>query len=351
MHPRNKHRNYLDYRDLAKKQKGLKRFVFENQWGGASIDYSNQEALEELTRSLLAEFYNIQGWRIPAGYLCPPVPQRVDYIHIMADLLQQSLGSKEVPRGESVCGLDLGTGASCIYSLLGAAEYGWSFLASDVDQAALENAEEIVARNELQHQVTLRCQKDPKRILRGALRKDEVVAFSLCNPPFHETLEHARRAASDKWQRLGNQKLQQAALKNYQGREAELCCEGGEVGFVTRLLEESAQPRFRESCVWFSSLLSRSSSLEPIHARLGELKAKRRRFELRQGRNVKWVVAWSFMGKSQRAEALRKQLAPQPSTGKRKTGLAACGCALEWREVWVSDGHQGTPTEGQIVKY
>ena len=31
-------------------------------------------------------------------------------------------------------------------------EYGWSFLASDVDPAALENAEEIVARNELQHQ-------------------------------------------------------------------------------------------------------------------------------------------------------------------------------------------------------
>lgn len=50
-----------------RKQKGLCRFVYENQWGGASVDYSDPEALEELTRSLLAEFYQIQHWNLPAG--------------------------------------------------------------------------------------------------------------------------------------------------------------------------------------------------------------------------------------------------------------------------------------------
>ena len=54
------------------------------------------------------------------GYLCPPVPQRVDYLHVMADLLQQTLYEDVVPdvvanqppvhiRG--LRGLDIGTGA------------------------------------------------------------------------------------------------------------------------------------------------------------------------------------------------------------------------------------------------
>lgn len=59
MHVRNKHRSYLDYRELARKQPLLEPFVFVNAWGNASIDYADPEALEELTRSLLREFYDL----------------------------------------------------------------------------------------------------------------------------------------------------------------------------------------------------------------------------------------------------------------------------------------------------
>lgn len=217
MHPRNKHRIYLDYRELAKKQTGLQPFVFENQWGGASIDYSDPDALEELTRALLAEFYDIRHWRLPKGYLCPPVPQRADYIHVLADLLQHSLHEME-PRGPSVCGLDVGTGASCIYSLLGTREYGWSFIASDIDETALTNAEKLLNENGLKERITLRQQQDPRRALRGILLPHEVVAFSICNPPFHETIEHARQAASSKWKRLGKE----LKRKNYQAGQPQL---------------------------------------------------------------------------------------------------------------------------------
>ena len=175
MHPRNKHREYLDYRDLAARQKGLKRFVFENAWGGASIDYSNQEALEELTRSLLAEFYDIRKWTLPKGYLCPPVPQRADYVHTIADLLNASLSivagddqQASEAIGPRIWGLDIGTGASCIYSLLGVREYGWSFIASDVDEVALRNAEDVLSANSLSSRITLRRQADPKQILEGS---------------------------------------------------------------------------------------------------------------------------------------------------------------------------------------
>ncbi|CAE7288415.1 rlmF [Symbiodinium sp. CCMP2592] len=314
MHPRNKHREYLDYSDLACRQKGLKRFVFENAWGGASIDYSNQEALEELTRSLLAEFYDIRKWTLPKGYLCPPVPQRADYVHTIADLLNASLsivaGDDQQALeaiGPRIWGLDIGAGASCIYSLLGVREYGWSFIASDVDEVALRNAEDVLSANSLSSRITLRRQADPKQILKGVLRRGESLAFTICNPPFHETLDHAEQAATMKWKRLSRGK-QLSNKKNYQGQEVELCCEGGEVGFVLRLVEESARQRFRLACLWFSSLLSRQSSMKPIHQRLGELGAKRRRFEICQGRNVKWVIAWSFYPKTERGLQLLQML-------------------------------------------
>ena len=66
-------------------------------------------------------------------------------------------------------------------------------------------------------------------------RRPQVVAFSVCNPPFHETLEHAQRAASDKWQRLGNQKLQQAGGRSGGSQEGRVERERG-----VRLRREAA---------------------------------------------------------------------------------------------------------------
>ena len=37
-------------------------------------------AVKALNRALLAVDYNIAGWDIPDGYLCPPIPGRVDYL-------------------------------------------------------------------------------------------------------------------------------------------------------------------------------------------------------------------------------------------------------------------------------
>lgn len=68
---------------------------------------------------------------IPDGQLCPTVPNRSNYIHWINDLLSseiiQSLGGE----GRSkVKGFDIGTGANCIYPLLGASLFCWSFVGS-----------------------------------------------------------------------------------------------------------------------------------------------------------------------------------------------------------------------------
>ena len=91
--------------------------------------------------------------RHPAlGHSCRlPLPAgagRADYLHGLADLLAAD-NAGVIPRGTAVRVLDIGTGANCIYPLIGHREYGWRFTGSDIDATALASARTIVAANRL----------------------------------------------------------------------------------------------------------------------------------------------------------------------------------------------------------
>ena len=71
------------------------------------------------------------GFRwIPDGQLCPTVPNRSNYIHWIEDLIASDIIEKNIVDGDKVRGFDIGTGANCIYPLLGASLLGWSFVGS-----------------------------------------------------------------------------------------------------------------------------------------------------------------------------------------------------------------------------
>lgn len=69
---------------------------------------------------------------IPDGQLCPTVPNRSNYIHWIEDLLSSDIITNTHAKGdgEVVRGFDIGTGANCIYPLLGATLLGWRFVGS-----------------------------------------------------------------------------------------------------------------------------------------------------------------------------------------------------------------------------
>lgn len=67
---------------------------------------------------------------IPDGQLCPTVPNRSNYIHWIEDLLSSELIPARNDSDGKVRGFDIGTGANCIYPLLGASLLGWSFVGS-----------------------------------------------------------------------------------------------------------------------------------------------------------------------------------------------------------------------------
>src|SRR5690606_41789029 len=109
----------------------------------------------------------VGGGARPAGDPLPAGPRRADYTHALADLLGESHDGK-MPTGDGLVGLDVGTGANLLDPLLGRGEYGWRFVGSDIDQAALGNAAQILAANPtLAVGIELRHQRRPEQIFGG----------------------------------------------------------------------------------------------------------------------------------------------------------------------------------------
>jgi 23S rRNA (adenine1618-N6)-methyltransferase len=82
-------------------------------------------------------------------------------------------------------------------------------------------------------------------------------------------------------------------VRNFGGRSHELWCPGGEVGFVSRMIAESA--RQPELCGWFTTLVSSRESLPVIERALQSVKPTQVRIiAMAQGQKKSRMVAWSF---------------------------------------------------------
>lgn len=304
LHPRNRHRSGYDFPRLIAVELALGSFVEANVNGEQSIDFSNAAAVKALNRALLKDSYGIQQWEIPPQYLCPAVPGRADYIHYVADLLAGS-NHGVVPRQQAMQVLDIGTGASCIYPLIGQSEYGWRFVATDIDAASLGSAQKILDANPKQkQQITLRLQASSAAIFQGVIGDDDWFDISLSNPPFHASLTEAREANQRKRENLGKLDDRANTSLNFGGQDAELWCDGGEQGFILRMIKESAQIATR--CFWFTTLVSKSASLPAIYEALKRANVEQHKtIAMRQGQKQSRLVAWTFLN-SQQQEGWRK---------------------------------------------
>lgn len=293
LHPRNKHRSRYDFPELIRSLPELHPFVAENQYGDLSVDFSDPAAVKSLNKALLKHFYGIDHWDIPANYLCPPIPGRADYVHYLADLLAGSNGG-EIPSGKNIKGLDIGMGANCIYPIIGHQEYGWSFVGSDVDLVSVKSAKNITAMNPvLSGAVFLRHQTAKHQIFKGIVKPGELFDFTMCNPPFHASAAEANAGSQRKVRNLGKQRGN-APVLNFGGQNAELWCEGGEVGFIRNMIAESA--RIKKQCFWFSTLVSKSMNLPFIFAAIERsAPVEIRTIEMAQGQKISRFVAWTFL--------------------------------------------------------
>ncbi|WP_122277668.1 RlmF-related methyltransferase, partial [Pseudomonas syringae group genomosp. 3] len=165
---------------------------------------------------------------------------------------------------------------------------------------AVAAATAIVKANGLHKAISVRLQGNRKQILLGLCDSNERFDVSLCNPPFHASLDEAQRGSQRKWRALGKaDPKRKLPVLNFGGQSQELWCEGGEIGFVTQLIQESA--RLPGLVVWFSTLVSKATNLPPIQSALkkaGALEVKV--VEMGQGQKQSRFVAWTFLDKAQR---------------------------------------------------
>uniref|UniRef100_A0A804P4P6 U6 small nuclear RNA (adenine-(43)-N(6))-methyltransferase n=1 Tax=Zea mays TaxID=4577 RepID=A0A804P4P6_MAIZE len=232
------------------------------------------------------------------GQLCPTVPNRSNYIHWIEDLLSSDLIPPISSSSERVKGFDIGTGANCIYPLLGASLLGWTFVGSDVTNVALEWAKKNVESNphlaelieirnanaapsesetvvrEAASEKILEPAEDvamPKpHILVGVVKESESFDFCMCNPPFFESTEEAGL----------NPKT------SCGGTAEEMVCPGGELAFITQIIEDSVSLK--------NSF--RKANLKLLISKVREAGASVvKTTEFVQGHTARWGLAWSFI--------------------------------------------------------
>ncbi|KAM5470311.1 putative 23S rRNA (adenine(1618)-N(6))-methyltransferase [Microsporum ferrugineum] len=305
----NIYRQKVDFSALALQDPAFKEFLSAK----GQLDFSNPDAVRQLTISLLRRDFGLEV-ELPSDRLCPPVPNRLNYILWLQDLIDCTNDDyfDRFDPDRDVVGLDIGTGSSCIYPLLGAARRTrWKFVATDIDEKNLIYARENVLRNNLQSriQVVESTPDGPLIPLDGRIPL-KLLDFTMCNPPFYESQEEMLQLAEEK---------QHEPLSVCTGAETEMITPGGEVAFVNKMIEESL--RLREAVKWYTSMLGKRSSLLSLVEELQRLGNKNWAVtEFIQGDKTKrWAIAWSWkdvrptMGVARSISNIPKRYLPFPS--------------------------------------
>ena len=301
-HPRNLHQDSYPLALLAQSYPALQSHILDKPDGGSSINFANANAVKVLNAALLAHYYQVEFWDIPAGYLCPPVPGRADYVHYLADLLAKD-NHGVVPKGNTIKGLDIGTGANLIYPIIATRAYNWHMVGTDIDPISIKSAKTIIDSNSvLSGNINIRKQHGQQKIFSDVVQADEHFAFCMCNPPFHQSAEQAKAVSQRKVMNLTKNKVKRGShvntqkhnqTLNFAGQSNELWCEGGELQFIQRLITESSE--YATQINWFSSLVSKKDNLIHIYKSLRQkCISDVKTIEMAQGQKVSRFVAWRF---------------------------------------------------------
>lgn len=297
LHPHNKHRSLYPFDHLIVSNAELSKFLTTSKNGDTTIDFSDPNAVIELNRALLYYYYKIDKWSIPDGYLCPPIPSRADYIHHVASLLEVS--DRDIPKHPGIVCLDIGVGANCVYPIIARAEYNWTCIGSDIDQLAVEHAKLIVNSNKLlKGNVDIRTQTNENAIFEHIVSQDEFIDLTICNPPFHASKEDAVASTMRKNKNLSITGRGQKSL-NFGGRAHELWCDGGELSFISRMIEESMI--YRDNVYWFTTLVSQEKHLKLLQQKLKKSGVTEVVIlPMSQGQKKSRILAWTYLKSEQR---------------------------------------------------
>ncbi|KAL9617483.1 MAG: hypothetical protein Q9160_007746 [Pyrenula sp. 1 TL-2023] len=309
-----------------------------------ALQYPNF-AKKQLTKSLLHRDFGLEI-ELPEDRLCPPVPNRLNYIFWLQDLLDTT-GDDYRDRYDAdreVVGLDIGTGASAVYPLLGCRlRDKWKFIGtgntrssvspqpiltvypnSDIDPKSLEYAKTNISRNNLSDSIKLipTTPSNPLIPLSLISNLPTSLSFTMCNPPFYSSPEELLHSASLK---------SRPPHSSCTGAPVEMVTPGGELAFTNRLIEESLV--HRNEVQWYTTMVGKLSSVQTIVERLMEIGCGNYAVTefVQGGKTRRWGVGWSWGDLRPKTSVARgitgfpKHLLPFPS----ETALSIPNGSLE----------------------
>lgn len=310
-----------------------------------------------LTRAVLQDNFRLTLPSLPEGNLCPPVPNRLNYVLWLKILLEQSCDERyfDLPASSGTSspdhesrhrfrGIDIGCGASCIYPLLLCTDHfcpglrnecdsggngkACTFLATDVDEESAQSARQNVESNNLQDRIEVMLVQRTKRQMiqlqedgdgsveddtgsdmKGPVRtaveafrekhhqtgekSESRYDFCMTNPPFYATENEATDNRKGDGRSRTDMNLSEGVYPD------------GEVGFIRDMIADSFH--LSQSITWFTSMVSKKSSLVELQR---ELRSKVGRGAVRsatflQGKTTRWGIAWTHRPVALRSPATK----------------------------------------------
>ncbi|CAL1689636.1 unnamed protein product [Lasius platythorax] len=279
IHPRNKYKKPPDYKQLAVMYPEFREIAIVNIAGKVKIDFQNKRSLRVLTETLLKHDFDLHV-SIPPNNLNPAITLRMNYVLWMEDLMMHSKLEMD-----KITGIDIGTGSICIYALLLAKIYGCHIIGTEVDKKSVEYAENCITRNNLQNLIKV-VTVNSDRIFKDAMEDDKIYDFSMCNPPFFESNGDGEKIAKVLPPRNAPS-----------GNDSELKIMGGEVAFVTRMIEESVDLGNRIKI--YSTMIGKKADLFSLKKLIRSKDIENMTWtEFCQGHTTRWGLAWSFLPKN-----------------------------------------------------
>lgn len=257
----------VDFSSLVRTHPELAQYV--------PFDFSD-ECQRALTTALL-EDHGVKV-RLERDRLCPAFFNRFDYLKLMERLMDRTVGDKD-----KWAALDVGTGHSAVYCLLGMAEIDrlkW-VLGTDIDGYGLQLAQANVDLNE--YNVSLeKVERDKNAFESFCNQLTDQVAFTVCNPPFYGSSDEMEA------KRVSKYNLKAPVT----GKQTELVTPGGELAFVWKLYKDSIE--WHRQIVWFSSMVGNLSTVKSL-IRKFDVDLNYGVYEFISGSSTKrWIIYWSF---------------------------------------------------------
>nr|CAI5844292.1 unnamed protein product [Callosobruchus analis] len=277
MHPRNIYKTPPEFKQLVTQFPEFKEFLKLDITGKLILDFKDTKSLRGLSQTLLKKDFGLDV-EMPLNKLIPTIPLRLNYILWLEDLL--SLTGKK----EAIKGIDIGTGASCVYPLIAAKKNKWSMVATEVDDDSIKCAEQNVKRNGLDSLISV-VKVNEESILKEVATED--FDFCMCNPPFFGSVHELNPYYSARKTSRPRPKNSFCATVN------EVVVKGGEVEFVSRLINESKELGTKIKI--YTTMIGHKNSLPLLKKLLREVEVKSfSEAELCQGNTTRWGLAWTF---------------------------------------------------------